>query len=364
MRSNKPLPSHIESVCILRLSAIGDVCLALPAILAMQRARPDLKITWVIGKIEYALVSHLPNIEFIIFDKAQSRKSYFSLWQTLAKRRFDVLLHMQLSLRASLASSLIRAKVTIGFDKARAKEGQWLFCQRRIPAKSQVHMAEAFWDFIREVTPEADNTSVNFPLNFEVSSNHTISKNDIVICPMASADFKTWPADLYASLIEQLSQEHGIVLCGGPSQKERAFAKEIESALSRPVRNLVGQTSLAELMHIIHNAAMVIAPDTGPGHMAALVGTAIIGLFACSDPQQTGPVTQHYLINQYPAAVKQHYSNQNDVPFGTRIKDQQCMRLITPAMVLEKVAQVLADQRNKEALKHETSATSHSAVGT
>src|SRR5260370_39177599 len=106
------MPLHLkpplQQVCLLRLSAIGDTCHALAALRAFQAAWPQTKVTWIIGKLEAKLMTAiLPEIEFIIFDKAKGSQELWRLRGTLSERRFDLLLNMQLSIRASLVSSLV-----------------------------------------------------------------------------------------------------------------------------------------------------------------------------------------------------------------------------------------------------------------
>ena len=127
-----PLTTPPERICILRLSAIGDVTHVLPTLRSIQHQWPDAKITWIIGKLEYQLVNDIAGIEFIIFDKSAGWSAYKKLRQQLANRTFDVLLHMQISLRASLASLLIKSPIKLGFDKPRAKNLQSLFCNHSI----------------------------------------------------------------------------------------------------------------------------------------------------------------------------------------------------------------------------------------
>ena len=144
------MPSSInqpKSICILRLSAIGDVCHAVAAVQAIQNKHSEAKITWVIGKVEAILLHHLPNVEFIIFDKKAGLSGYQNLRQQLKGRKFDILLHMQVAFRASLVALCIRANEKWGFDRARAKEGQWLFTNRTIAPQEQPHVAEGFWGF-------------------------------------------------------------------------------------------------------------------------------------------------------------------------------------------------------------------------
>ena len=130
-----PLADPPRSVCILRLSAIGDACHVVPIVRTLQHAWPQTQLTWIIGKAEARLMSLLDGVEFITADKRAGWGAPSDLRSRLQGRRFDVLLHMQLSMRASLIARRIAADVKLGFDRARARELQWLFTNARIPAR-------------------------------------------------------------------------------------------------------------------------------------------------------------------------------------------------------------------------------------
>src|SRR5258707_4443520 len=116
----------LQHVCLLRLSAIGDTCHAVAALRAFQSAWPQTKVTWIIGKLEAKLMTAiLPEIEFITFDKSATLKELWRLRGILSARRFDLLLDMQLSLRASLVASLASGPIQLRLDRARARELQW-----------------------------------------------------------------------------------------------------------------------------------------------------------------------------------------------------------------------------------------------
>ena len=102
-------------LCIIRLSAIGDVCHALAMINAIQTHKQNVNICWVIGKIEYELVKHIQDIQFIVYDKQNDKKSRKQVKKALANKEFDALFVMQVSLRANLLSRMVKAKRRIGF---------------------------------------------------------------------------------------------------------------------------------------------------------------------------------------------------------------------------------------------------------
>src|SRR6202167_3182947 len=140
----------LRHVCLLRLSAIGDTCHALAALRALQAAWPQTQFTWIIGKLEAKLMTALlPEIEFITFDKDSTLGELWRLRRVLRGRRFDLLLDLQLSFRASLVSGLIRAPIKLGFHRARARELQWWFTNARIAPAVAEHVLDSFMGFVR-----------------------------------------------------------------------------------------------------------------------------------------------------------------------------------------------------------------------
>ena len=136
-----------DRLCVLRLSALGDVCHVLAVVRTVQDAWPGTRITWVLGALEHRLLGHIPGIEFVVFDKKAGIAGYRDLRRRLAGRRYDALLHMQLALRASMAAAMIPARIKLGFDRARAREAQWLFTTHRIEARSREHVLDGLFGF-------------------------------------------------------------------------------------------------------------------------------------------------------------------------------------------------------------------------
>lgn len=322
----------INSLCLLRLSAIGDVCHAVAMVQAIQRQKPQLQITWVLGKVEYQLLKHLKGVDFVIFDKSQGWRSYYQLRSELAGKKFDVLLHMQVALRATVASMMIPAKVRIGFDRARAKEGQWLVTNQRVEPLATPHVLEGFMGFAKSLGVDDLTPQWNIPVPLADSdfAKQMIPDDErtLVICAAASKAERNWLPERYAAVAEHaISKGYRVILCGGPASLEVELANAIEQACSCPLENQVGKTSLTQLLAVLKQASIVLAPDTGPAHMAATQGTAVIGLYAHSNPGRTGPYTsQKYVVSVYDAAIAQQHSG--NIPWGTRAKGAELMALI------------------------------------
>ena len=347
-----PLTTAPSSICILRLSAIGDVTHVLPTVRSIQHQWPETKITWIIGKIEAQLVGDIPDIEFIVFDKSAGRAAFKDLRQQLKGRSFDVLLHMQISLRASLVSLFVRAPIKLGFNKARARNLQTLFTNHQIEPKSdRQHMLDGALEFAHALGVKQDVIKWDIPLTVgpEYLKEIVPDGKYMVINPCTSAramskNWRIWRADSYAQLVDFISDEYGlpVVLTGGPDQAEIDYGRSIITlSMHKPI-NMIGKTSLKQLLTILNGAELVVAPDTGPIHMANACGTQTIGLYAGTNPLRAGPYSfLDDVVNAYPEAVKNETGKTVDqVRWGKRVRDPAVMDLIRVKDVTAKLKQV------------------------
>ncbi len=338
------------SICILRLSAIGDVTHVLPIIATLQQQWPHTKITWIIGALEYTLVKTLPGIEFIIFNKRNGFQEYFKLRKRLAAHCFDILFMMQVSLRANLISLAIKAQRRIGFDRARSHDLHYFFCNEHIEGPCRVHVLDGFFQFLQKAGIQQRN--MNWLLKAgqqerQFASSIIGNRPCILINPCSSIrrnNYRNWPIPRYAQIIDYLmGKGFQVILTGGPSVSERRFVRKILDQCSSPPLNLTGQTTLPQLLALLEQAHCMIAPDTGPAHIATIAATPVIGLFASSNPLRSGPyLSQQRLINAYPQALKKYKRKSVDeARWGERVRVPEVMNLITLAQLQEKVDQCL-----------------------
>ncbi len=340
-----------QSICILRLSAIGDVCNSVAAVQAIQRRWPEAKITWVIGKVEAMLLKDLPGVEFVIFDKQAGLQGYKDLKAALKGQQFDVLLQMQVALRASLATLCIKAKYKVGFDKVRAKEGQWLFRNRCIRSQENPHVLEGFMAFaeVVGVTDLEPRWEMPIPAQDEVWAREQLDpkKRTLILSPAASKAERNWNTEGYAKMVDYaINRGWEVILCGGPSEFETNLGHEIAQLCEKTPKNLIGKTSLKQMLAIIKHADMVIAPDTGPAHMATTVDTPVIGLYAHSNPGRTGPyLSQKYVVSVYDQhIVSQQQRPINMVKWGKRAKGEKLMNDITFKAVKDKFETIILEK--------------------
>lgn len=341
MRHLMPLfQSPPRSLCILRLSAIGDCCHALALITVIRRAWPETRITWIVGKLEASLFANLPGVEIIPFDKSKGWRGYRELWQTLRGRRFDALLHLQAALRASIATLGIRARVKLGFDRARANDGQWLFTNHAVPSPDSPHVLDGFLAFARElgITDLTPDWQLPIDPRDRAWAKETLQgRPTLLICAAASKAFKNWTAEGYAALADHAA-ERGmqVYLCGGPAQLERQLAHDIQARCRHKPGNLVGETRLPQLLALIAEASLVLAPDTGPAHMATITGTPVIGLYAHHNPARTGPYhARDRVVSIYKEAIEAETGKPlAELDWRTRLKDGDAMRRLPVERVI------------------------------
>jgi heptosyltransferase I len=348
-----PLKTPPQSVCVLRLSAIGDVCHTVPAVRTLQTCWPETAITWIIGKTEAKLVGDLPGVEFIIFDKGAGWSAYANLYKQLRVRRFDWLLHMQASMRGNMVSQLIRARHRLGFDRARARDLQWLFTDYHIDAQPRQHVLEGLVSFAEKLTGKPRELVWNIPLS---EADHAFAqslipddKPTLIISPCTSQRFRNWRnwhVDRYVAVLNHAANRHRmrILLTGGNTRVEREYGEAITASVQHPVINLIGNTNLKQLLALISRATVLVSPDSGPAHMATTVGTPVIGLYATSNPQRTGPyLSQEWVANRYPDAVRAEFGRPVDeLRWGQRVRDQKAMARITANDVTTKLDALMA----------------------
>ena len=344
-------PGHQpQTICVLRLSAIGDVCNAVAAVQAIQRRWPETKITWVIGKVEAMLLEGLPGVEFVIFDKKAGMQGYKDLRAALKGRKFDVLLQMQVALRASLATLCIKAKFKVVFDDKRAKEGQWLFGNRRIQPQKQPHVLDGFMAFA-EIAGVTDLTPRwQMPISDQDQSwanqHFDNDRRTLVIAPAASKAERNWQAQYYAAIADYVYHKHwNVILCGGPTELEQSLGQDILKHCQTKPLNLIGKTTLKQLLAVLKQADVVLAPDTGPAHMAVTVATPVIGLYAHSNPLRTGPfIYQEYVVSTYlETIVAQKKKPISMIKWGARAKGEDLMDTIKVQDVKNKLETMILE---------------------
>jgi heptosyltransferase I len=344
-----------ESLCIIRLSAIGDTCHTVPVVRAIQAAWPETAITWVIGRVEHGLLDGLDGVRFAVLDKRRGWRGYADLRRQLGGHRFPLMLHMHASSRANLASLMVSSPVRLGFDRARARDFQYWFCNRHIPARPRQHVMDGLFEFAGALGIARGELRWDIPVSDDDRAEARRSIPDgqpaLVVSPCTGQrfrNFRNWRADRYAAVADHVAKRYGAVtlLTGGSTELERGYGREIERLTRSSPVDLIGRTSLKQLLALIARASVVVCPDSGPAHMATAVGTPVVGLYATSNRFRTGPYSsQHLVADKYPEAVHREFGKGVDeIRWGRRVRDPAAMDLIEVGDVVEKLELAFAER--------------------
>lgn len=335
-------PTPPESLCLLRLSALGDATHVVPLVRTIQRAWPQTRLSWVIGKGEKMLLDGLEGVEFVVYDKKSGWSGMRALWRHLRARRFDALLQMQLAARANVLSLGIPAEIRVGYDRARSKEGHGWCINRRIPADGH-HVLDVLGHFAEPLGLKQDQIEWRLPVPeaAQAWADEQLpgQQRTLIVSPCSSHELRNWSPQRYAAVADHAARRHGwrIALCGGRSELERRTADAILTAMREPAIDLVGKDTLKQLMALLQRATAVLSPDSGPVHIANALGTKVIGLFACTDAERSGPYSdRRWSVNHYDAAARNFLRKPaSALRWGKRVEFPGVMDLIEVDEVID-----------------------------
>ena len=331
-----PTPAAPRSICLLRLSALGDVTHVLPLLHTLRKAWPDLAVTWVIGKGERRLLDGLPGVRFIEYDKRSGITGMREVRRQCGGR-FDALLQLQVSARANLLSAFIPARRRIGYDRSRSKDGHGLFINERIPDRPGIHVLDAIGSFCEPLGLSCKEVAWNLPVPEDAHQWARAQWADdgqrtLMISPCSSHVLRNWRAERYAALADHAAaQGWRIVLCGGRSALERKTGDAIVAAMRGPAIDLIGKDTLKQLPALLARADLLVTPDSGPMHIANAMGTKVLGLHAATNPQRSGPYSdQRYCVDRYDDAARGYRGKPAaELKWGTKIESEGVMDLVT-----------------------------------
>lgn len=292
-----PLPPvALRHIAIVMMSAVGDAVHVMPIIHALKAHAPDARITWVLQPGPATLVRGHPLVdEIITFDRGQGWRAYRDVRRALAGRRFDVVLGLQVYFKAGLVTALTKSRVKLGFDRARARDANWLFTTHRIAPHTGQHVQDQYFEFLEALgVPHGAPTWTLGPWNDDerVWQRDFLAGFERPIAPIVVATSKPqkdWLPERWAQICHVLWHEHGLqpVLVGGRSPREL----EAEAIILRdaPFAHSALGSGLRKLAAILDGAAVALSPDTGPLHLAIALRTPVVSLIGYTNPKRVGP---------------------------------------------------------------------------
>ena len=288
----------LDRVCIVMMSAVGDVVHVLPVLTALKRHHPAMHVTWVLQPGPAGLVRGHPMVdEIVLFERRAGVRGFLDLRRALAGRRFDLVLNLQVYLKAGIITGMTDAPVKLGFDRARARDGNWLFTTHRVPPHPMQHVQDQYLEFCDWL--EVPHQPVRWDLGpwddaERAAQRSFLSRFERPIAPIVVATSKPekdWLPERWAQVCDALWHDFGVqpVLVGARSPREVNAERVILEGSRAPVASALGQGGLRGLVGILEGAALVLSPDTGPLHITVALDRPVVSLIAYSNPKRVGP---------------------------------------------------------------------------
>ena len=310
---NKRQPSLLSEIdarriCLIKPSALGDVVQTLPLLPVLRERFPQASISWVIHRGLAELLDGHPLLdEIICVDRRPSLRSWWQLLSRLKQAQFDLVFDLQGLLRTAVMSAATRAPLRVGLETAR--EGSGVACHFLLPDSGHlVPAAVRYWRVAEALGLGRFRRETSVPIRPEEhdwaeQQLGQLSGRVLAVHPGARWVTKRWPAEKFAVVAAKARRffSFSTVIVG--NRDEVPFAAQVEYSLKRfvpaaPVVNLAGRTSLRQLAAILKRADVLLSNDSGPMHLAAGLGTPVVGVFTCTSSRRSGPPgNRHELVS-------------------------------------------------------------------
>lgn len=299
----RSMPSEPRRILIVRLGAIGDVARVMPMLAGLRRRFPHAEIDWVVQSKAADLLAGHPEIARLWVIPFRSWREAFSraawrLRRAMRARGYDLVLDFQGMIKGAVwAVAAGGPGVRVGWGPGHSQNLAWLWYHGlRTPPGRRVnrhlrHRALVDWLGAPDVPATPPPLAVLRGGEVEAFLARIAAEPRpwIVVWPGSSrtGSHKRWqPERLRAAATAIRLRTGGTLLVGwGPAEKEEALALAagIPGAIPLPA------TTIPELAIILERADLYVGMDTGPMHVAALLGTPTVGVFGRSDPEIHGP---------------------------------------------------------------------------
>jgi heptosyltransferase I len=291
----------LDRIAIVMMSAAGDAVHTLPVVNAHKRHRPQAHLTWILQPAPATLVQgHRAVDEIILFDRSRGFRAFGDIRRALATRAFDLVINLQVYFKAGIVTAFARAPVKLGFDRARARDLNWVFTNRKIPPHPNQHVQDQYFEFLREL--EVPHEPIEWHLGpwpdekpWQREFFSTFERPAAPMVVATSKPEKDWVPERWADVADALWHDFGLepVIVGGRSDRELHAERVILERARRKPRSALG-SGLRKLVAILDGSAVALAPDTGPLHMAVALERPVISLMGYTNPRRTGPYRRYH----------------------------------------------------------------------
>ena len=327
------------------MGSLGDIVRALCLVSHIKSHLPQSRVSWLVEARWAELIRfHIQIDKVIIFKREWRISAMWQLYKELSQEHFDITLDLQRIFKSGLFSLLSGAKRRIGLHRSNTKELNWVFNNEYIPYFSEdLSKLSHYLKFTERLgLPEPTDLDFGFD-SFDVSKmapSAVVEIQDLFIAVVMGSSWETkdWYFEGYCQLVQRILTvlRLNVVLLGDSSQN--LTAQRLANKMnSNGVIDLTGN-SLVEMTAVLKAAAAGVGPDSGPGHLAAAVGTPYVTLFGPTPPDRHSPYgCDHLVVRTAEDCVPCYKKRCHD-------RNRECMTDIDPEMVMEKLSKALNRQ--------------------
>lgn len=291
-------------ILIIRLSAIGDVVRALPILHLLRDAYPEARIDWAVEPKSADVLQGHPHLdELLLFDRAAESKqtrAFMDFCRTVRANRYDIVVDAHGIAKSGLITAFSGARKRVGFARPRARELSWLATNRKVRLDSpRLNRVEENLALCHALVPKVAYPPVTIPVPEDARAevegwyDEQFDADKRVIAVHAPIEpgrpEKQWPLDHYARLCDHLLADgrFEVVLTWGPGQLE--VAQSVAAKARRYPRVAPEMPTLRHYAWFVSLASLYVGGDTGPMHVAWVMGTPVVALFGGTDPAKHAP---------------------------------------------------------------------------
>ena len=287
---------HPERVLFVLFGAIGDVTRALPLLNRVRCGYPRAQLIWAVEPLAAPLLEEHPALDGrIVFARQHGVRGFVSFLRAVRRQRFDLVLDLGRQLKSGVTALASGATLRIGFHRQNSREGNWCFQTETIGP--QEHYSSKLQQYLRF----ADHLGLDeAPLEFGLAPSpraqervrellQNVGRPFAAFILGSSCPSRRWFPERTSEVADALWKLYGYppVLLG--TTADRPFAMAVKSRTRASVRDLVGLTTLEDVVGVLDQAALAISPDSGAMHIAAALGTPVISLWGATSASRSAP---------------------------------------------------------------------------
>ena len=293
-------------ILIVRLGALGDVVHAIPVAAALRRAFPQARIDWLVSAKHREILDLVPVIDrrLVINDRgdASGGTSLVAAIRELRRARYDVAIDLQGLIKSALLARASGAPRVLGFSSSYAREraARLFYTDAHDPGRGGLydpretrHVVDINLGLLTLLGITA--ARADFPIDEPPSAAARVVREQTggryaLVNPGAAWPNKRWPPERLAAVANQLRERHRLtsVVLWGPGEEPLAAAV---AATAKGAAIVSPSTTIADLAALARGAALMVSGDTGPTHIAAALGTPIVGIYGPTRPARNGPLS-------------------------------------------------------------------------